>query len=285
MYHPHERMGDPEDFQWIELYNTSDQIVSVTGWELNGYTFPQSRIGPHGFLVIARQDLSDPDGDGLYYSTYYHRGNGFPHHQATILDAENHDFGLLAPGRVTLQLRDDGGELQDEITYIRELGGDGDGPSLEKIVSYFEHQEVLWRPSQNPWIVGTPALQNSAVAVRMEVQRQRELYHHGEILHLWTMVANRSAYQARGKLQTRSVDPEQDERIVEPGLLFHLAPGENQVFHQKWKIPTGAPTGEWLLKQVSFGQSQSLAPEIVEFTLGTVDAEGEESPPEAEARR
>ncbi|MAE71174.1 MAG: hypothetical protein CME06_12000 [Gemmatimonadetes bacterium] len=285
MYHPHERMGGPEDFQWIELYNARGEIQTLTGWTLNGFTLPQCRIAPHGFLIVARQDLSDPDQDGLFYSAYYHSGNGFPHHQATIIDAEGHDFGLIQPHRVTLRLEDEGGGFQDEITYINSIGGDGDGPSLEKIVSFFDHNEIFWRPSKSPWIVGTPALQNSAVAVHMRVQKEREYYQQLEFLHLWTTLGNRSPYPAAGKLQTRTIDPEEDEAIVEPGIVFSLGPGEQQTFHQSWKIPEHAPSGDWLVKQVSFGQNQSLAPEIVEFTLGTVDVGSDASTVDQQAQR
>lgn len=278
MYHPHDTLGDPDDYQWIELYNATDQILQLQGWTLNGFTLPQSRIAPHGFVVIARQDTSDPDGDGEYYSKIYKRENGFPHHQTTIIDAEDHDFGLLQPGqRVTLDLHDEEQVLRDEITYIESMGGNGDGPSLEKVVSFYPHAENLWRPSTREWRIGTPSLQNSAVAVRTLVYQEREEYERGEILRIVTGIINRSRLSISGILQTRAIDPQENERIIEAGMPFSIPAGGSRRFVQTWRIPDGAPEGQWLLKQVTRDQNQSVAPEIVEFTLGTVDETGSKS--------
>jgi hypothetical protein len=271
MYHPHRNLGEPNDYQWIELYNATDERREVTGWRLNGFRFPPSRIAPHGFLIVARQDLSDPDGDGAYYSVYYNRTNGFPHHQATILDAENYDFGLMAPGRVTVVLRDGDGCIQDRMSYDRSMGGDGDGPSLEKVLPFGREEDSFWRPSISPWRAGSAALQNSVAAVHLRVEQERQEYHVGERLQLRTTIANRSAYPVAGFLQTRAIAPNDSEFTIVGGLPFNVDPGSIDTLDQGWIIPDSTTVGDWLLKQVSRTSNESVAPEIVEFTLGSVE--------------
>src|SRR6266852_4437100 len=49
---------DLTDLQWVELYNTGDQAVNLSGWHLRkGIKFdfaPGSTIAPHGFTVICK---------------------------------------------------------------------------------------------------------------------------------------------------------------------------------------------------------------------------------------
>ena len=56
--------GDEENSgEWIELYNDSDQIVNISGWQLDDedggskpFVFPENTlISPKGFLVFSRQ--------------------------------------------------------------------------------------------------------------------------------------------------------------------------------------------------------------------------------------
>lgn len=56
--------GDEEDpGEWIELYNDSDQIINISGWQLDDedggskpFIFPENTlIAPKGFLVFSRQ--------------------------------------------------------------------------------------------------------------------------------------------------------------------------------------------------------------------------------------
>ncbi len=271
MYHPNSNLGDPDDYQWIELYNARDEPRDLHGWRLNGFRLPPSRIAPHGFLVVARQDQSDPDHDGAYYSVYYNRSNGFPHLQATVVDAHNYDFGLLEPGRVTVVLHDEHGHLQDRMTYDRSMGGDGDGPSLEKVLPFGREEDSFWRPSVRPWRAGTAALQNSVAAVHMRVEQERQEYQRGELLRLRTTLANRSEYPISGLLQTRAIAPDESELIVVGGIRFNIGPGETEAFVQSWTIPDSTATGQWLMKQVTRTATESVAPEIVEFTLGSMD--------------
>src|SRR5438046_10367904 len=50
--------NDLDDLQWIELYNTADETVDLSGWKFGknpGHTFPaQTSIAGKGFVVVAR---------------------------------------------------------------------------------------------------------------------------------------------------------------------------------------------------------------------------------------
>ena len=278
MYQPHPSLGDADDYQWVELYNATDEIVYTGGWTLNDFELPNSRVAPHGFMVIARQDVSDPDQDGEYYSRYYNRGNDFPHHQVTIVDAEGADLGLGNDGRVYMELRDDQGVLQDRSAYHSSMGGDADGSSLEKTIAYRDHEDVLWHPSRPAGEHGTAGLQNSTVAVRMHIESEREAYVVGEELRIVTWVINRSPYPVRGQVTTYLVRPDESESVIEEGVPIVLRPGTRTSLTQSWAIPP-YPDGLYLVKQVSFGQEQSVAPELMEFTLGAQYGSEDEGEP------
>lgn len=56
-------IGKDAEEEWIELYNDSDEIVNISGWQLDDedggskpFTFPENTlIAPKGFLVFSRQ--------------------------------------------------------------------------------------------------------------------------------------------------------------------------------------------------------------------------------------
>src|SRR5438309_513582 len=49
---------DLADLQWVELYNTSEQAVNLSGWRLaKGIKFdfgPGATIPPHGYMVVCK---------------------------------------------------------------------------------------------------------------------------------------------------------------------------------------------------------------------------------------
>jgi len=47
-------VGSDTDYEWIELYNHSDQNVNLKGWQLDGKTFGEVEMMPNSFLIIAR---------------------------------------------------------------------------------------------------------------------------------------------------------------------------------------------------------------------------------------
>ncbi len=46
-------IGSDSDFEWIELYNSSNETIQLEDWELDGKTIEAFELSPSGFVVIA----------------------------------------------------------------------------------------------------------------------------------------------------------------------------------------------------------------------------------------
>jgi hypothetical protein len=93
---------DLTDLQWVELYNTDDNAVTLAGWRLNkGIKFkfgPGATITPHGYVVVCK--------DRQRFQEYYPK---------TAVAGE---FGrsLKHSGDV-LELRNPAGQLVDSVEF------------------------------------------------------------------------------------------------------------------------------------------------------------------------
>ncbi|MDF7799282.1 lamin tail domain-containing protein [Pontiellaceae bacterium B1224] len=101
--------GDSPD--WIELHNTSDSPVDLTGWYLTDtatnlvkWQFPATSIAPEGFLIVFASDKN-----------------------RAVAGAELHsNFKLSASGESVLLVQADGSTVEHSLTF----------PSLDEDVSY-----------------------------------------------------------------------------------------------------------------------------------------------------
>lgn len=275
MYHPSPRLGTPDDYQWIELYNGLPSKMDLSGWRLNDFELPAgTHMAPNGYLVVARQDVSDPDQDGDYYSAYYNADNGYPHHQARIVDAKGADLGLRSSGETIITLVTAEGRGVDRAHYSPRQGGNGDGPSLEKTLAPAGEKERFWRPSVGKLVFGTGGQQNSTVAIQMRTELDRFEFERGDVLVMRTHLSNRTEWPAFGVLDTYYLDPTEREFSLESGREFTVEPKTRIEVVQQWVIPPGAPLGDAKLKQVTGDAAYSVATEFVEFTVGTLDVGG-----------
>ena len=164
MYHP---STDDTRHEFIELHNRSDRTVDLLNWQFSDgvdFTFPQSGIPPHGYLVVAA-DVNE-------FRKQY------PSHDQLIL-IEGGWKGRLANRGETLELVDANGMLVDQVRYADEgewsdryLGDvdhgfrgwnwrsahDGDGASLELVHAELDNSVGQnWRASsQNGGSPGRP---------------------------------------------------------------------------------------------------------------------------------
>ena len=104
MLHP---MGDPEEDtreEWIELFNTSDSSIDLSGWQFTKgitFTFPQgTHISANGFLIVAADTsafrLTHPGNDSAVVGNW---------------------DGRLSNDSETISLTNDEGELVDQLDY------------------------------------------------------------------------------------------------------------------------------------------------------------------------
>jgi hypothetical protein len=113
--------GEIEDLEYIELHNTADEEVDISGWSFNKgikYKFPtDTLIDPHGFVVICRnrqrfKQFYGGDVTGVFDSKLSNKGE-------------------------RLELSDSRGRLVDSVKYQDQppwpLGADGLSGSLERI--------------------------------------------------------------------------------------------------------------------------------------------------------
>ncbi|MCH2584633.1 MAG: lamin tail domain-containing protein, partial [Planctomycetes bacterium] len=136
MYHP---LGDNEDKEYLELYNRSDRVVDISGWELNrglSFTFPAgTRMSPDTYLVIGRNPRLIEEIHGLPANSVLG-----PEQDPDAID----DFNTLRDSGERQTLKDDMGRTVDTVRYYD--GGDwprwpdGLGSSMELIDPYQDNR-------------------------------------------------------------------------------------------------------------------------------------------------
>ncbi len=164
MYHPQ----DPEDprREFVELYNPSDQPVSLAGWQLRGglrHTFAEGdELGANSFLVVA----ADPDRlveehPGVQALGPWEGQLSNSGERLRLLDAEGREVDEVVyadEGDWARRLR--GPEDRGHHGWIWENAHDGEGASLELIQPELTNRRGLnWAASAEPG--GTPGRQNS----------------------------------------------------------------------------------------------------------------------------
>lgn len=150
---------DLDDLQFIELHNTGDQAVDLSGWKFSkgiNYTFPAgSKIEASGYLLICKNKNE--------FKTRY----GF--------EAGGEYRGTLSHKGEALELVDAKGQAVDGVTYGSRapwpLAADGHSSSLERICPNAPGNTAEnWAPSPLssgvPKPGGTPGRRNSCHAAR-----------------------------------------------------------------------------------------------------------------------
>jgi hypothetical protein len=161
MYHPRPPEGRaPIDFEFIEIYNPTDETVDLTGWRVRGtadFDFPDgTELAAGEAAVIVPFDLTD--GEKL---------SAFQEHYGIDLSVKilgGHDDPMDDLGGTVRLERPDAAPpdepdftphlLEDEVAYTNtfpwptEPGGQGK--------SLFRRGEVLWGHAPDSWIAADP---------------------------------------------------------------------------------------------------------------------------------
>ena len=152
MYNPSDDQGVDDDYEFIELYNSGNEALDLSGWAFTEgvyYTFP-SYVLPAGEYVVVCKNSAQ-------VAAYYGIDN-------TIGDFE----GRLENAGETIILVDASPtpHVVDEVDYGDELPWpsepDGKGPSLE-LINLSSENDVFsnWGPSLSESPLGTPGKKNS----------------------------------------------------------------------------------------------------------------------------
>jgi hypothetical protein len=265
MYAVPRHLGDDEDYEWIELYNYGSVPWDLSGWSLNGVPLTGA-IQPHSFFIVARQDLSDPDGDGDYFSAYYNPQHG---HQidCPVFDAKGADLSLdNHAGRV--ELRDRSGKPVDAVDYTAHSGK---GATLERGCPFAPSEHSKWDGCRADRALGTPDYQNTRLIVSSELhltdadETTRQLGYSIRLrnnslqrgsLDVWFLIAHIES-GAQHRSATRSLFLEAQEEVVFTGIDT---------------LPATLEPGEYRLTLIhGADDDHSLAPENEEFSLLSSD--------------
>lgn len=149
---------------WIELFNDSDSVRDVSGWQVKDdddshvYTIPSGTvIGPYGYLVV-------------YGNANF--GNVYP---GVTNKVGPFTYGLGMPDAV--RLYDAANDLKDSVVYKVGVSGwpdaNGNGHSLELVYPYLDNSEAwVWRLSQDAG--GSPGRRNpGSVGMRVTTHNRQ----------------------------------------------------------------------------------------------------------------
>ncbi len=163
MYDPSSDMGSDSDLEWIELYNSGTEAVSLSEYSLNGYNLPESyahALLPSQYLVIAKELVDGLDKDVLSFESFYGNADGVWDEMDVNLSAifQVINFHSLSLGNKggTINLNHSSSSLavfDIAVSYVNSYGGKGNGHSLELV-------NGQWLDSRE--LYGTPGRKNTA---------------------------------------------------------------------------------------------------------------------------
>jgi len=150
MYNP-DQCHD-SDCEWIEIYNTGNYKINLSGWTIDNNTFDAEIIQPKEYVVIARELTDGKDADIQSFEYFWGDNsmvwgdsgteNYTAFDGAMILNNNNDTVTLRSPG-----------SYYDSVTYFSAWGADGNNRTLERC------ENGTWTESlvDN----GTPGFRNS----------------------------------------------------------------------------------------------------------------------------
>lgn len=126
MYAPTQTASDT-DGEWIEIYNTGEESVDLTDWNLDGYNFDDIIIQPNEYIVIARELLDGDDEDLESFESVWGNNNGVWDENFNAIDG----YFALSDSEDTIVLTND--IYTETINYNSGLGANRNGKSLARL--------------------------------------------------------------------------------------------------------------------------------------------------------
>jgi hypothetical protein len=272
MYDPAASLGEDNDYEWVELYNTTSQEIDLHGWKLNGVPLA-AQLPAHSYLIAARQDRSDPDADEEFFSAYYDAAHSYTAITA-IADLEDASLSF-EEDEFEISLLDAVGNEVDEAEFYPPPGAHGDGTTLERIFTTLEAEEPLFLPSLDAALHGGPAEQSSRAPIALSTRILTPAPNHGDSLVVLDTLDNRSNRSARVTLYRHARFASGPTIPTGPAESVPLPPGTRVTLRRAFYIPSQCPSGSARYR-IAYGPggSRSLGSVFDEFIV----ASGDEAP-------
>lgn len=261
MYDPPCILGDDDDYEWIEIYNYGEEAVDLTGWFLNDVEL-SGGVEPHSFFIIARQDESDPDGDGEYFSVFYNEDNDFDI-RCWIFDAMDADLGLDNMSGI-IALYDTEHVLVDCVEYSRH---ESRGHTVEKVCPFLGSGEGHWCGCKEERKFGTPDYQNTRLLLSsaLEVEAIDET---GRKFQNNITIRNNTFFESDISAWAVVYHIASERSIKRPIEVLHLEPYEEITIEKVFDIPAFFPAGGYMATVITgMDGGHSFAPENEEFSV------------------
>jgi hypothetical protein len=271
MFDPADLLGDDDDYEWIELFNTTGATVDLGGWSLNDVPLSGS-IAPYDYLICARQDATDPDGDGAFFSAFYNADNGYSL-SAPILDLNGADWSLQGP-RLEVVLRDGMAQVIDSVGFAEVPGGEGDGSTLERVVAVLPGEGDNFSVSTPPERYGSPEGENSVSPLVIDATLPPGPFYPGDVVTISESILNRSdEAQVISIWRVIQLPNSLRRPFAPPGLPTHLIVPPNFEFQAESEVvvPDLIPFGCYGYQAVIGRGEQSTGSDWEEFIVHSND--------------
>ncbi len=154
MYNP-AQCGD-SDCEWIELYNSNNQTINLTGWTLDGSSLNGIEIGAHSYIILATELIDGDDADNESFEAHWGNNDGVFNESDGNFSAYHISFSLKNSNDVILLTNGSHGDI---LEYSSSWGANGNNYTLERINATADNDKDNWGTSLI--IGGTPGRQNS----------------------------------------------------------------------------------------------------------------------------
>lgn len=144
--------GSEGNNEWVELYNTTDESIDITGWVLGDQLLPTTTIESHGFAVVT------PGTGATSTQDFWTLPQGM---SFIVVEGRITSSGLSNTGD-TIILEDSSQQIMDAVSYGNKtdafdpsISDVSEGHSVERIVAGFDtNQASDWKDQETP----TPGL-------------------------------------------------------------------------------------------------------------------------------
>tara|TARA_Y100000593_G_scaffold89369_1_gene173489 strand:- start:3970 stop:14016 length:10047 start_codon:yes stop_codon:yes gene_type:complete len=165
--------GQDADYEFIELYNISDEIIPMVGikftttaagsFEYTRFEFDVMDFNPNTYIVIANNAATYSGVNGLILGTNLFEWQEFYTDGETPVNLSNSTMTLRIRDPLWSESDDNlPNNLIDEVLYSNDWGGNATGSSLELIDPTFDNLLVeSWQDSLD--VGGSPGIENSLI--------------------------------------------------------------------------------------------------------------------------
>lgn len=268
MFDPADQLGTDDDYEWIELYNTTNQPISLVGWTLNDISLAGT-IAAHDYAIVARQDRSDPDQDGEFFTAYYNDEHGHLI-RSLVLDLLNAPLRMEGD-EFEIELHGPQGQDIDEAEFHPAPGGGGDGSSLERILTLYEPEHGQFAPSNPEADHGSPAAQNSVAAVTLRPWVPEEEIARGDSLIVFEQYRNNTATTIQGFVYREAVLADSSRVGVGPPEEILIPAGETLELRRAFYVSRACPLGLTRYRAAIGAEGRSINSAFDEFIVATGD--------------